>query len=47
MLGSDEEAIICVENVGSAWAERPETALWLVDQLPAGKPAKRQTRKPQ
>jgi hypothetical protein len=33
MLGSEEEAIICLENIGGAWAEHPETLLWLVDQL--------------
>lgn len=46
-LGSDEEAVICLENLGGAWAEHPESARWLVDRLLADKPAKRQTRKPQ
>lgn len=47
MLGSEEEAIICLENIGGAWAEHSEAALWLVDRLLANKPAKRRTRKPQ
>jgi tetratricopeptide (TPR) repeat protein len=39
-LGSEEEAIICVTNLGGAWPESPEPALWLVDQLLGGEPPK-------
>jgi hypothetical protein len=43
-LGSDEEAIVCLDNVGGAWAEHPEAALWLVNQLLGSKPPKLNTR---
>lgn len=32
-MGSDEEAIVCLEHIGPAWAEHPEAATWLVDQF--------------
>jgi len=44
MLGSEEEAIICVTNLGGAWPEQPEAAQWLVDQVLGGKPSKLNTR---
>jgi hypothetical protein len=44
MLGSEEEALICLENIGGAWAEHPEAAIWLVDQLLADKAPKSKER---
>ena len=40
MLGSEEEATICLENLAGAWAEHTETALWLAGELLAAKPPK-------
>ena len=31
--GSDEEAILVLENLASAWADQKQAALWLIDQL--------------
>ena len=45
-LGSDEEAVICLDCLGAAWANHPEAAIWLVEQLLAAKAASRRTRKP-
>jgi tetratricopeptide (TPR) repeat protein len=39
-LGSNEEALLCLEHLGAAWAEHPDAAMWLVEQLAAGKPAR-------
>lgn len=44
MLGSEEEAIICLENLGGAWAEHLETVLWLAEQLLGNNPPKLNTR---
>ncbi len=44
-LGSDEEALICVDSVGAAWAKHPAALSWLMEQLLAGKPAPRSSRK--
>ncbi len=43
-LGSDEEALICVDSVGAAWAKHPAAIFWLMEQLLAGKPARRSPR---
>ncbi len=32
-LGSEEEAIVCLDNIGPAWVEHPDAALWLVSQF--------------
>jgi tetratricopeptide (TPR) repeat protein len=40
MLGSEEEAIICLENLAGAWAEHTETAFWLAEQLLGNNPPK-------
>ncbi|MHB1673135.1 MAG: tetratricopeptide repeat protein [Acidobacteriaceae bacterium] len=32
-LGSEEEAIMCLDNIGLAWVEHPGAALWLVHQF--------------
>lgn len=32
-LGSEEEAVICLNYLSGAWAEHKEAALWLFDQL--------------
>jgi tetratricopeptide (TPR) repeat protein len=47
MLGSDEEAVICLDNVGGAWAAHPEVAPWLIQQLLAEQPPQRRTHKPE
>jgi tetratricopeptide (TPR) repeat protein len=44
MLGSEEEAIICLDNLAGAWAEHTETALWLAGQLLGSDPPKLNTR---
>jgi tetratricopeptide (TPR) repeat protein len=31
--GSEEEAVLCLDNLGGAWAEHKEAAHWLFDQL--------------
>jgi tetratricopeptide (TPR) repeat protein len=33
--GSEEEAVLCLNNLGVAWAEHKEAAFWLFDQLEA------------
>ena len=33
--GSEEEAVLCMGNLGIAWAEHKEAAFWLFDQLAA------------
>jgi hypothetical protein len=45
-LGSDEEAIICLDCLGAAWPNHPAAATWLMDQLFPAMPVKRRTRKP-
>lgn len=32
-LGSDEEALVCLEALGEAWASHPEAMLWLIAQI--------------
>jgi tetratricopeptide (TPR) repeat protein len=38
--GSDEEAILVLDNMSLAWAEQKEAVLWLMKQLTAGKAQK-------
>jgi tetratricopeptide (TPR) repeat protein len=32
-FGSDEEALVCLDSLGEAWANHPEALLWLMGQL--------------
>jgi len=32
-FGSEEEALICVETMGEAWAGHPEALIWLLTQV--------------
>jgi tetratricopeptide (TPR) repeat protein len=45
-MGSDEEAVMVLDNMSLAWAEHKEAVFWLMDQLMAGKPQKKATAKP-
>jgi hypothetical protein len=38
-LGSEEEAIICFENLGAAWAKHQSALFWLLDRLHGGGPS--------
>jgi tetratricopeptide (TPR) repeat protein len=38
-MGSEEEAVLCLQWVGRAWAMHKEAVFWLLDQQPAGRPA--------
>ena len=32
-FGSEEEALICIESMGEAWAAHPEALIWLLMQV--------------
>ncbi len=40
-LGSEEEAIVCLDNIGPAWVEHPDAVLWMVRQLLAEEASKK------
>ncbi len=40
-LGSEEEAIVCLDNIGPAWAEHPDAVPWMVRQLLAEEASKK------
>jgi tetratricopeptide (TPR) repeat protein len=44
-LGSNEEAIICMDNMGAAWVKNPDALMWLVKQLVGEKFARRTGKK--
>lgn len=44
-LGSDEEATICMDNIGAAWVKNPDALVWLVKQLIGEKVARRTGKK--
>ena len=45
-LGSDEEAVICLDCLSAAWANHPEALFWLMEQLHVAKPVQRPLGKP-
>ncbi len=40
-LGSEEEAAICLDQIGAAWAKHKDAVFWLVDQICAVAPGRR------
>ena len=43
-MGSREEAVICVDELGDAWKATPGALEWLATHAPAGKRRKRHRR---
>ena len=43
-MGSREEAVVCVDELGEAWKATPGALEWLATHAPAGKRRKRHRR---
>ena len=44
-LGSDEEAVICLDSIAAAWTNHPAAIAWLMDRLRASAPPTVRTRR--
>jgi hypothetical protein len=43
-MGSEEEAVLCLNDMSAAWAAHKEAAFWLFDQIETARPAAKKVR---